>query len=98
MFMFLNCLPTLQKKQFGKSIANRAPSILLAIINRKLKYFGKQLAEINTYEAKASQFNYFDETYKKKKLSQRWNDFNGIVVLQFKKIYKKVLTRALCYR
>ena len=36
--------------------------------------------EINTYEAKASQFNHFDGTYTKKTLSQRWNDFNGIKI------------------
>ena len=69
-----------RKKRFGKSLANRAPAMLLTIIDRKLKYFGKELIEINTYEARASQFNHFDQTYKKKKLSQRWNDFNGIKI------------------
>ena len=58
-------------------MANKAPSMLLTIIDRKLKYFGEELIEINTFEAKASQFNHFDETYKKKSLSQRWNDFEG---------------------
>ena len=42
-----------------------------------LIYFGEELIEINTFEAKASQFNHFDKTYTKKSLSQRWNDFNG---------------------
>jgi hypothetical protein len=68
------------KKRFGKTIANHAPSMLLSIIDRKLKYFGERLIEINTIEAKASQFNHFDGTFNKKKLSQRWNDFNGIKV------------------
>ena len=54
--------------------------MLLTIIDRKLKYFGEELIEINTYEAKASQFNHFDKTYTKKSLSQRWNNFNGIKV------------------
>ena len=54
--------------------------MLLKIINRKLNYFGEKLIEINTFEAKASQFNHFDKTYTKKSLSQRWNDFNGIKV------------------
>ena len=36
--------------------------------------------KLNTYEAKASQFNHFDKTYTKKTLSQRWNDFNGIKI------------------
>lgn len=54
--------------------------MLLEIINRKLSYFGKCLIKIDTVSAKASQFNHFDGTYNKKKLSQRWNDFNGIKV------------------
>lgn len=69
-----------RKKRFGKSLANKAPSMLLNIINRKLNYFGKRLIEIDTFEAKASQFNHFDRTYAKKSLSQRWNDFNGIKI------------------
>ena len=69
-----------RKKRFGKSIANRAPSMLLEIINRKLSYYGKRLIKIDTWSAKASQFNHLDGTYNKKKLSQRWNDFNGIRV------------------
>lgn len=69
-----------KKKRFGKSIGNRAPSMLLGIIDRKLSYYGKRLIKIDTRNAKASQFNHFDGTYNKKKLSQRWNDFNGIRV------------------
>lgn len=69
-----------RKKRFGKSLANKAPSMLLAIINRKLGYFGEKLAEIDTFNAKASQFNHFDGTYTKKILSQRWNDFDGIKI------------------
>ena len=69
-----------RKKRFGKSLANKAPSMLLTIIDRKLGYYGEKLVEINTFEAKASQFNHFDGTYSKKTLSQRWNDFNGIKI------------------
>ena len=69
-----------RKKRFGKSIANRAPSMLLGIIDRKLSYYGKWLIKIDTWSAKASQFNHFDGTYNKKRLSQRWNNFNGIIV------------------
>lgn len=69
-----------RKKRFGKSLANKAPSMLLTIIDRKLKYFGEELIEINTFEAKASQFNHLDKTYAKKSLSQRWNNFDGIKV------------------
>lgn len=69
-----------QKKRFGKSLANKAPSMLLTIINRKLGYFGERLIEIDTFNAKASQFNHFDGTYTKKILSQRWNEFNRIKI------------------
>ena len=69
-----------KKKRFGKSLANKAPAMLLSIIDRKLKYYDRQLIKIDTYSVKASQYNHFDGTYKKKKLSDRWNDFNGIKI------------------
>lgn len=69
-----------RKKRFGKSIANRAPSMLLEIIDRKLSYYEKHLIKIDTWNAKASQFNHFDGTYHKKTLSQRWNNFDGVKI------------------
>ena len=69
-----------RKKRFGKSLANRAPAMLLSILKRKLGYFGKTLVEINTFSAKASQFNHVDETCKKKTLGERWNVINGIKI------------------
>lgn len=69
-----------KKKRFGKSIANRAPAMLLSIIDRKLSYYDRQLIKIDTWNAKASQFNHFDGTYHKKALSRRWNDFNGVKI------------------
>jgi len=69
-----------KKKRFGKSLANKAPSMLLTIIDRKLKYHNLNLIKIDTYSVKASQYNHFSEQYNKKSLSDRWNDFNGIRV------------------
>ena len=69
-----------RKKRFGKSIANRAPAMLMVIINRKLSYYELELKEINTFKAKASQFNHMTGEYHKKPLSQRWNDFNGMKI------------------
>lgn len=66
-----------RKKRFGKSIGNRAPSTLLAIINRKLLYSDKHLNEINTQKCKASQYNHITGEYNKKSLSQRWNIINN---------------------
>lgn len=37
-----------------------------------MKSKGTQLIEINTWKAKASQFNHEDQSYQKKKLSKRW--------------------------
>ena len=64
-----------KKKRFGKSLANKAPSKLIEIINRKLKYFDIEIKKINTYTVKASQYNHFEDTYIKKDLSERWNNF-----------------------
>lgn len=69
-----------RKKRFGKSVGNRAPSMLLTILERKLKYFNKPLIKIHTQKAKASQFNHETKEYNKKKLNQRWNNINGIKV------------------
>ena len=69
-----------RKKRFGKSLANRAPSMFLNILKRKLNYFGKPLIEIDTFSARASQFNHIDGFYQKKKLSERWNAINGMKV------------------
>jgi putative transposase len=64
-----------RKKRFGKSLANRAPSMLLSMIDNKLKYFSLELKRIDTTKVKASQFEHFTQTYVKKKLSKRWNHF-----------------------
>lgn len=64
-----------KKKRFGKSLANKSPSMFLEILNRKLKYENLWLFKVNTYKVKASQYNPFTDKYIKKKLSQRWNEF-----------------------
>lgn len=61
-----------RRKRFGKSIGNRAPAMLIDIINRKLSYYNCSINKINTIKARASQFNHIDGTYIKKSLSQRW--------------------------
>ncbi|MCT4585803.1 MAG: transposase [Peptostreptococcaceae bacterium] len=69
-----------RKKRFGKSLANKAPSMLLTIIDRKLKYHGLSLIKVDTYKVKASQYNHINQSCNKKKLSQRWNYFKDIKV------------------
>jgi hypothetical protein len=65
------------KKRYGKSLGNRAPSMLLTLLNNKLHHFYKELNEINTQKCKASQFNHATGEYKKKSLGQRWNIINN---------------------
>ena len=65
-----------KKKRFGKSLANKAPAMLMTIIKNKLKAKGGIFLEVNTFEVKASQYNHLNQEYNKKKLSQRWNYFN----------------------
>jgi len=64
-----------KKKRFGKSLANKAPSMFLTILDNKLKWVGKELLKIDTWKVKASQYNHINNTYTKKNLSERWNDF-----------------------
>ena len=66
-----------KKKRFGKSLGNRAPAMLVSIIDRKLKIFGYEIIKINTKKAKASQFNHSNGEYRKKSLSKRWNNIDG---------------------
>lgn len=61
------------RKRFGKSIANKAPALFVNILERKIIDNGGEFHRINTWKAKASQYNHLDHTYKPKKLSQRWN-------------------------
>lgn len=62
-----------RKKRFGKSIANKAPAALIAILRQKcisLQLPG--VLEVPT-SVKASQYNHQSDTYTPKPLSQRWN-------------------------
>ena len=62
------------KARFGKSITNKAPAGFVKIYSDKVISKGGTFTKINTFKAKASQYNHLNHEYKKKKLSQRWND------------------------
>lgn len=64
-------------KRFGKSLANKAPSMFLTIMDNKLRWNGTQLYKIDTAKVKASQYNHMTDTYEKKELSERWNYLDG---------------------
>lgn len=65
------------KKRYGKNIGDRAPAMLLEIINRKLLSYEKELQKIDTASVKASQFNHKTGEYIEKPLSARWNNIEG---------------------
>lgn len=65
-----------KKKRFGKSLANKAPSMFLTILDNKLKWNDTQLFKIDTTRVKASQYSHITNDYCKKDLSERWNIFN----------------------
>ena len=62
-----------RRKRFGKSIANKAPAAFVNILEKKVLQNGGSFQRVNTWEAKASQYNHLNHQYSKKKLSQRWN-------------------------
>ncbi|HSH50321.1 MAG TPA: transposase, partial [Bacteroidales bacterium] len=66
-----------KKKRFGKSLANKAPSMFLTILDNKLTFNGKELYKIDTWSVKASQYNHIEDKYIKKNLNERWNDFGN---------------------
>ena len=70
------------KKRYGKTIKNRAPSMFLSILDRKLKYYNLELKKINTYKVKASQYNPIDRTHKKKQLKDRLIELNEGIIVQ----------------
>lgn len=84
-----------RKKRFGKSLANKAPSMFLDILKNKLTTKGGLYKEVNTYEVKASQYNHLNQEYNKKKLSQRWNffDYNGEKIKVQRDIYSSYLIK-----
>jgi hypothetical protein len=69
-----------KKKRFGKSLANKAPSMFLTILNNKLKWIDKELKKIDTWNVKASQYNHIEDMFIKKELSERWNVFDGFSI------------------
>jgi RNase H-fold protein (predicted Holliday junction resolvase) len=93
-----------KKKRFGKSLANKAPSMLLSIIDRKLKYQGLNLLKVDTFQVKASQYNHFTGECVKKSLSERWNDFEGMMIQRdlysaflIMNVEKDVIDRNKCF-
>ena len=96
-----------KKKRFGKSLANKAPSTFLTILDNKLKFNGEELYKIDTWSVKASQYNHIEDKYIKKDLSERWNDFgdykiqrdlySSFLIMNVKDNLKEI-DRDLCFK
>lgn len=69
-----------KKKRFGKSLANKAPSMFLTMLDNKLKWNNEKLYKIDTIKVKASQYNHIEDKYIKKELKERWNYFDGFKI------------------
>ena len=59
------------KKRYGKTIAARAPAMLISILDRKLHYIGLAVSKLDTWHLKASQYDHTTGTYTKKTMSDR---------------------------
>ena len=59
------------KKRLGKSLSRCAPAMFISILTNKATRYGGNVIKISTFETKASQFDHTDESYTKKKLSER---------------------------
>ncbi|AFS79582.1 hypothetical protein Curi_c25870 [Gottschalkia acidurici 9a] len=96
-----------KKKRFGKSLANKAPAMLLTILDNKLKWNNEVLIVVNTYKVRASQYSHIEDKYTKKTLSERWNDFSSykiqrdmysaFLIMNVKDDLKEI-DRDLCFR
>lgn len=59
------------KKRFGKSLSRCAPAMFISILSNKANRYGGSVIKVSTFETKASQFDHTDNSYTKKKLSER---------------------------
>lgn len=94
-----------KKKRFGKSLANKAPSMFLTILDSKLKWHDEQLIKVDTWSVKASQYNHIDDEYIKKELFERWNNlgdcqiqrdlYSAFLIMNVKDSLKEI-DRGLC--
>lgn len=70
------------KNRFGKSLSRCAPAAFVSILKQKVERLGGKLTKVNTFETKASQFDHTDDSYTKKKLSQRFAKLSDGTVVQ----------------
>ena len=84
-----------KKKRFGKSLANKAPSMFLEILEKKLLARGGDYIEVDTYSVKASQYNHLNKEYNKKSIGERWNEleYKGNIIKVQRDLYSSFLIK-----
>ena len=70
------------KKRFGKSLSRCAPAMFITILTNKVTRYGGKVIKVSTFETKVSQFDHTDESYTKKKLSERMAHLSSGEVVQ----------------
>ena len=70
------------KKRFGKSLSRCAPAKFITILTNKAVRSGGNVIKVDTFETKASQFDHTDESYTKKRLSERMAHLSSGEVVQ----------------
>lgn len=70
------------KKRFGKSLSRCAPAMFISILSNKTNRYGGSVIKVSTFETKASQFDHTDNSYTKKKLSERMAHLSSGEVVQ----------------
>ena len=70
------------KKRFGKSLSRCAPAKFITILTNKAVRNGGSVIKVSTFETKASQFDHTDESYTKKRLSERMARLHSGEVVQ----------------
>lgn len=70
------------KKRFGKSLSRCASAKFITILTNKAVRNGGNVIKVDTFETKASQFDHTDESYTKKKLSDRMAHLSSGEVVQ----------------
>jgi transposase len=67
--------PKALQKRYGRSVSVRAPGHFMQELTRKAERAGGQRQVIDVYRLKTSQYDHSTNTFRKKKLSERWHVF-----------------------
>lgn len=72
-----NSWKAFQRGHFGKSLGKSAMSGFIAQLKSKAASAGLKVTEVNPYKLKLSQYDPYTDTYRKKDLSERWQEMKA---------------------